>query len=272
MDIKRFFNYARYDLTINQSFYRNSAITCMLIFASISLVSFMLRWAIYDRGETIDPSGYYISWIIIMFCATAFSNIFAGCVNHPLRNKQGRISTLTLPASNSEKYCWHLLIMIVGGTLAILCSIGIADLINALFSWLVGQSPIYSYTTMCFLDLPESRLNTSLVLTGLLVGASNLSSIATFTFGNAIKWRYNIIFTILAIWIIQTIMTILSIVFVLIAPKWINAIELFISQHDFGLESVYWIAIIINLIYSAILFGLSWIRYQRVAVTNRLNK
>ena len=274
MNKQRFINYVKYDLTINRSFYRNAFLTCLIIFSSISIVTFLLQWAMDD---TVTLA--WLAWIMMAWCAMAFQNIFAGCVNHPLRNKQGRISTLTLPASNAEKFLWHMLVTIVGGSLTVLAGFTLADLINALFSWLVKLHPIQSYLAMLMFNFPDDHISSSIdnykALLIVLAVTSQLSSMATFTFGNAIKWRYNIILTILALWIIQTVATVVCIISVLCIPEIAEFIDQLLNIWTGGyehLEMPLWTYIIINLAYAAVLFWMSWVRYERAAITNRFNR
>ena len=68
---------------------------------------------------------------------TLMMAIFAGCWAHNLRNKQGRITELTLPATNLEKFTWHALLMLVGGFALSLIGLLTADGFNALLTLLV---------------------------------------------------------------------------------------------------------------------------------------
>lgn len=134
----RFANYAKWDLTINRKFYRNMFVVLGIAILSITIISFALRWLMFtvDENINIDNRLWRTSFYIVG--AVAFGiGIMSACILHPMRNKQGRITHLTLPATPSEKYTWHVLICIGGTIIASLIAIAVSDGINALLSYLV---------------------------------------------------------------------------------------------------------------------------------------
>ena len=65
MEFNRFVQYAKYDLTINKAFYRNTSIVTASIITGIAVMGFLIRWTMIrnlnvgvDSDETID-SWYY---------------------------------------------------------------------------------------------------------------------------------------------------------------------------------------------------------------------
>ncbi len=140
---ERFLNFGRYDLIINKSFYRTMALICIFGSTGIAFVAFFGRWLMANAFNSLDIEPLQDFWsyknvaitalVLIMFTGIMHV-IFAGCTFHNLRNKQGRISELTLPATNLEKYAWHLGLVIIGGTLAIILSLVCSDALNALLN------------------------------------------------------------------------------------------------------------------------------------------
>ena len=139
---KRFVNFGRYDLIINKSFYITMALFTSFGALGITLVAFVSRWLIFRNSSSGDTSfESYSNTIVFEFFLIAFFSImrtiFAGCTFHNLRNKQGRITELTLPATNLEKYVWHFSLVSIGGLLTCMASLLGADIINAILNLFV---------------------------------------------------------------------------------------------------------------------------------------
>ena len=97
-------SYANFDLTINKSFYRNLALVLGFTIVGIIVISFFCRWFSYSLG--MGPYMYNDLQTTAMFTTVviwASLYIGAGCTLHPLRNKQGRITHMTMPATNPVK-------------------------------------------------------------------------------------------------------------------------------------------------------------------------
>ena len=220
MEFNRFMQYAKYDLTINKAFYRNMSIVAVSIITGIAILGFLVRWTMVKNfGIGVDHDGsvfsYYSIGGTVIFTTGVVSLLmmmFSGCFNHPLRNKQGRISTLTLPATNGEKFLWHTLLVFVGGSLLCILSVLAADIVNALLSLIAGfpTDNIYSITKQFFRVLAMNFRSESMGELGNagmmfpihnkyyyaflgLVYASSIWTYTAFVFGNSVKYRYNII-------------------------------------------------------------------------------
>lgn len=244
---ERFANFAKYDLTINKAFYRNIALVTIAGAISVALIGFMARYSIYtnmqydsmsDIYRDVDPyafegynwvyftAAYEIGFLFIMM------QIFAGCWAHNLRNKQGRITELTLPSTNLEKFTWHALLMLVGGFIACTVSLLIADGLNALLTLITygAEDGIASlsaaigdiYTVRGFIEnviLRSTPFGVGLhdnspavrayqAMTFMIVCGS-ISQVFVYFLGNALKYKYNIILTYICLQVISTILSIL---------------------------------------------------------------
>ena len=132
-NITRFKNVARWDLTINKSFYRNFAFVVSGTILAITLFGLFFRWILMTQGNPSDEfSTVGGTAMVIAYAIGIIMCVSAGCLLHNLRNKQGRISSLTLPATNLEKFLWHTLLMIVG--MYVLCFASIVV-------WALGYFP-----------------------------------------------------------------------------------------------------------------------------------
>lgn len=240
MNTKRMLKFGRYDLTINKVFYRNMALMSAGIGVGISLLGFFGRWLVY---KSAGGSGDYMQSIYMntfasptltpltsLMLTAAFGLllcIFAGCTFHTLRKKQGRINELTLPATNAEKYCWHVLLSLGGGLLLAVGMLLSADVINLLLTLLVyGSDATLSLTLRVFENLTLSGANDSAftgpagdssILTAFRVCTilASLSQICIYIYGNSVKYRFNILITYGVMMAISTVLYILGIVLVI---------------------------------------------------------
>lgn len=148
-DFSRFLNVARWDLTINRKFY----IRQLVVITGCVLAPIILRYvrAIYSfliMNDTIsfsefkgivatsfhnmDSLNYYFG--ILYFCIVIQMLCY---MFHNLTTKQGRINELTLPATNKERFIWHVVSKVFGTILVFYASIALADLVHMFLGWAV---------------------------------------------------------------------------------------------------------------------------------------
>ncbi len=219
-------NFARYDLTINKTFYRNMVIMAISLGMGISALAFAGRMLMYNTAQKAyefvgdispdDDSHFSNTTITNVFLSILLSFlpiIFAGCTFHSFRRKQGRITELTLPATNKEKYLWHVIVSVGGGLMATLLALLSADLLNFLMHLAVyGTDYTYSLTARMWeiftlstaefdaIKLAEEATNgypiySFITALRLLVICSFFANICIHIYGNSIKYHYNIIIT-----------------------------------------------------------------------------
>lgn len=205
-DTNRFLNYARYDRTINKTFYRNMSLIAILTMMGVALVGFICRWGLYKLSPYTSMGDYSqapATVALLIATMSILTTVFAGCTFHNLRTKQSRIFELTLPATKLEKYIWHLTVSIIGSF--IICCIGLvlADALNALLNLCVypldAQSSLIA-TLFKFTDSLieiESRANIKGWAFGmhLITLSSAFFSLSFYVLGNTYKYRYNVIIT-----------------------------------------------------------------------------
>lgn len=286
MNTERLLQYARYDLTINRAFYRNISIVSLATLLSITLLGFLFRWLMADPFSPHSTTG---TALMLAAAAGSIHVLYAGCIHHPLRNKQSRISSLTLPATNGEKFLWHVLLVTVGGLLLLLAGILLSDLVNLLLSLFAGFSHIESLTEGVlslyagrFPDFdPFYQLNEipirgidAIVVAELVL---HLWSIAAFMLGNSIKWRHNIVWTLIALWLLNVIFTFLLVggaAFIVDNRLQVKSFYFSIGEEAFKqwLWAGYWIFIALTLLTGAWMVWKSWRLYCNAQLTNRLNR
>ncbi len=299
---QRFQQVAKWDLTINKNFYRNLATVTLTGVVAITVLGFFMRWMTYKTLYTDDALlAFGGTMIAISYFTGIMMIVFAGCINHPLRNKQGRITTLTLPATNQEKFVWHTLCMIGGGFLFCWLCILIADGVNALLTFMVFPVENVHSMTLQFIKilfgtsdkevtgviaevmipLEEGGIKSCVVI---WAWCEAILYISIFAFGNALKYKNNIILTIIAIAILQFMLTMLFFTCVILFSetlaenfeRWIEYIkEKFIVTDDMLVIFFNWIVIIggvVLLCLSALLWTKSYKLYCRAQITSKLNK
>lgn len=300
---QRFLNYAKWDLTINKSFYRNMTIATASIIFMVTIMGFFIRWTGWKSTKAvIDATMGDISSrmenalldklsvngtaaVIAIICALAMI-VFAGCINHPLRNKQGRITALTLPATNGEKFLWHVILMIGGGFLLCVVSLLLADLFNAALSLVTfGPEGVMSMTgaivNNCIdlykeLDYLRTDEDASVFVNSLIIYMIICYPfmLTIFAFGNALKYKFNILFTIIVLQVIQFVFSILFLIGMIsigtTVSEWIDSIDE---------ETIFNIVLSLINITSVVMVGLmvfmwwkSYNLYCKAQVTSTWNK
>lgn len=213
-DMKRFLSVGRWDVTVNKRFYTNHAIALLVLAVAPVLVRFLSAWAAGDvalfgsdaaaRYPAMDM-GYWIKFItgFYRFVFWVLPVVSLSYMFHNMVHKQGRIQELTLPASNVERFLWHLAFSLLAPMVVFFGSMLLADGLNMLFAAVFGIfSQVRSLTVAFFeqsgfmpIDLGFGLVHPLLSHTfGVLC---QLCFISTFALGNVWKYRYNLIFTCL---------------------------------------------------------------------------
>lgn len=323
---ERFVNFAKYDLTINKTFFRNMALVPVIGAIGISVAMFFGRYSMWKGmvGEDLEkyeqmkamaeggldssflmgvPGTYEhfnsapITTLLLAEFLGVMIIIFSGCWAHNLRNKQGRIMELTIPATNLEKYAWHSLLTVGGGIVLALISLLCADAFNAMFTWLLcpASDGFVSLTGNCLsivtLDLTalkslfgEARMSGmngiesdevfSSVFNSFryMVITALLCNLAIYHFGNSVKYKYNIILTYVALYVLEIVMAILFGIGMAFIVGNQYDLDLHPSDGPTLLKGFAYTEGTIFLIITIALPIISFRRYERAQVTSKLNK
>ena len=313
---ERFANFATYDLTINKSFYRNMALVNIAGAVCIALLGFIARYTFYSsivndtmggQAYSYIPDAYSFEGYNWMYLTALYElgfflimlQIFAGCWAHNLRNKQGRITELTLPATNLEKFTWHALVVLVAGFILCILSLLIADGFNALLTLInYGTENGIKSLTVSVGEMCSMRGITEIVFMRglwhnaercitnddaiqyfnaftLLVFCSAFFQSTIYFLGNAFKYKYNIILTYAAL---QVLGTVLSFVFFICVALGVNVPTIMDTTtpdiEDVGqaLTILYYVLSFITLVASAFFIWWSYNRYTKAQITSSFNK
>ncbi len=281
-DIKRFVNVARWDLAVNRPFYTKM----FMLIAACVLIPVLLRYGFFLTGafnwvqfEGEIPDEVDMMAVRIMFFSCIMYVVAMGYMFHNLRDRQGRINELTLPATNLERFLWHAIFAVVGPTLSLLVSVVIADLAHVILGWAVmGQHSFKSLTLALFDNMDnipllnfhdEDGLSRSGSLFMLLMGWSFTS---TFALGNAWKYRHNVVFTLLfhiALGLLCTF--VMGFVMAFVYDKWsgFEGFFLYLSQHRWILQTL---LIGFALIVFCAIWVLTYILYCKAQITSKRNR
>ena len=211
MNYNRFINVARWNFAINRSQYIKLALSLFLVM-SLPLLMFILK-TIWVFGVTHNtewalasvPGTSLGTWMCGCF-VVAFP-ILAGYTFHNLLTKQSRIKELTLPASNLEKFLFHALVTIVGSLLMYALSYLLLDLVQYLYVGLVfgfSHAQWVPYNSVFFDDIATrdaiETLGRSHFWLLLVMDMSYVAFLSTFVLGGAIKYKHNVLWTVLFHW------------------------------------------------------------------------
>lgn len=210
-DIHRISNVARWDLNTNRKTYTKYALSVIAMYVVIAMYSYVVDY-LGARNDNVRASfheGYgdiYFAAGIAAFMATAFSLqtlLFMSAMFHNLRTRQGRINELMLPATNIEKFAWHVFLIVVANWSLMLVGVLVADALHCLFLMTVyGTSvPLASITASVFDNLVTMQsldYDTYVSWIGLLGFLFfGHAFVATFALGSAWKYRRSLATTML---------------------------------------------------------------------------
>ena len=212
-NIRRFCAVARWDLTINRAFYNKMA----MAIAACSILPVLFYHAIELLEKVMDSDGVgkpYSSFLGDLEIISVFISVFSsialtvvlGFMFHNLRNRQGRIAELTLPASNIERFLWHAFVVLVGAHVCFLMSVALAEILNAILVAVTFNFGDYEYVSLTakvcnnfYRTLPTSMVFDESFHLGAYVAIilSSLLGMSVYPLFNAWKYRHNIAYTIL---------------------------------------------------------------------------
>ena len=211
MNLNRFINVARYNFAINRAQYMKLALSLVLAM-SLPLLIFIVKsiWvsAITHNTEwalASIPGTDMGNWMSV--CFVFAWPILAGYTFHNLLTKQSRIKELTLPASNCEKFLFHALVTIVGSLLAYVVGYFMLDILQYFYvgivygfsnaEWIPYSSIFFAHNSNMDIHLIDGEASLWFTLISEFYLVAFLS---TFVLGNAIKYKHNVLWTILFHW------------------------------------------------------------------------
>ena len=207
----RFFNVARWDLTVNSQFYTRSALlmlaaTCMPV-VLYYLFGMLTNNPLYLEVNKADNLGGFVGTIALIGCA--YLIISSGYMFHNLLTRQGRINELTLPSTNLERFLWHFVVIVLGVQVVYACGVVLADLLHVLFRLAIPGAEIRSLSYQLLLnswsEIPsfsdDSHIDFGITL---FIYIMTCCFVRSFCLANAWKYRYNIPWTFFIYFLLHT--------------------------------------------------------------------
>ena len=262
-DTNRFMNLLKYEIFTESKGFARGAIGL-----TIGLAFFFMTKLYFKRGLLQEIPIYSILADVALFVGFVLMMV-AGCsIFKNLLSKQNRITFLSLPASNLEKYISRFIWVNVGYAIMFVIAVIFADLLLALFSLMLGLGVHGSVTVTLFAELFESKtvlysriLNPGyfsvMVCTIMLFMQSSWTLLGTLFRKNAWLWTL----------CIQ----------VFLGTSWAMAIsssdsflsQLWLSFHStLGHDLFFWIHVILGLAASALMYWGSYRIFCRMQVIN----
>ena len=306
---KRFANYANFDLTINKNFYRNLALVLFFTIVGIVVLSFFMRWLTYQVSA---PSSIYndltLTSLVVIVIMQFSLYIAGGCTLHPLRNKQGRITNLTMPATNLEKYTWHVLVCVIGALVVSVLSVAVADLINYLMTIAVFKNSegvqslfvsVFSNTTGTAIQNFTNQMHASMngvtitdptyvspqdALLGNILNASLFVTWANifcttsiYAFGNSLKYKFNLPITYIILKAIEFFFAIILFIGMIWFTANIDTMDRVFAEEDVraffeNLHIYLYVWGSISILAGIGFFAWAYNRYTKAQLCNKLNK
>ncbi len=198
---RRFACVARWDLTVNRHFYLRSSLVVFIVMALPTLLAIPKLMSAAEYGWSL-PS-------LVTTASTAASTIslyltllpfLVGYMLHNLLDRQGRIRELTLPATNLERFLWHVCLPVVGSLVVAVLSFVVLDVLHFIvFTSIVGPSMDGEFVnTMVRLRGSMSVIALESVSPTSFTVLLWLFFLSTMALGNAYRYHHNILFTLVA--------------------------------------------------------------------------
>lgn len=248
---------------------RNIFITLGVMFGILLLISLIIT---KSNGTELSPNEMRpISlWIFYLWACSLAVSIIGSLTFSSMSSKSKRISNLMIPASQSEKFISQCLLYVVGGNLALIISLLVADAVSGLF---YGYKPGWiqlGYTTG-FFDVVSSNPKALhlTVMIGLGILWAFLFGQSIYVLGSAWWPKKSFLKTFVALFVLQW-STILLIPFGLVTDiipdclRWLRD-----NITEFNVFFIGWCVIVLLYLLLAGVYFLAWQRYKRLEVVKR---
>ncbi len=265
-------NFARWDLTINRSFYLRVVAGIFAVLAIPAFFSVVRYLSAFQYGFVPYPQELAAATANnMMGLYRCLLLLFFGYTFHNLLTKQGRINELTLPASNAEKFTWHVLLILFGSAIVAVVSFFVIDLLHYLSIGLcIGFDHAYELAS-ALISIKQSFFDVNEFVLYVL-------ALSTFLLGNALKYRHNVPLTILADICLgfASIIVSLSLVSLFVLNKMEDSTNSYwnIVEKSFAFESdnLNTIVLVILGCLSVVCWAWAYWLYTRATITSKRNR
>lgn len=250
---------------------RNIFISVGVMFGIILLISLLLTkstdhdydWRGSERGA--------ILWMIYIWVASLVVQIAGSLTFSSMSTKSKRISNLMLPAKQSEKFVSQCLLYVVGGNIALILSLILADTLSAtIFGFAPGWYYMPQYISLSDFDNSIPHVINFLTLSAFGVLWFFLFGQAIYVLGSAWWPRKSFLKTFVALFALQILIPViipLGTFFDVAGDlmKWIEAKDFSVNQ----VLAAGWCVLIFAYCLIAGIYALAWQRYKRLEIVKK---
>lgn len=285
-DFNRFVNVAKWDVAINRSFYMKMALVVFTVMAFNVLTYMATVWWHVEMsdGEAIGPT-MMLAPIFASMQVTMLTRYFTvlplllGTIFHNLRTRQGRIGELTLPATNLEKFVWHVLFVLLSSAAAAVVSYLVLDVVQYLYTGIMlgFEDAGFMITHYEWLHglidaargfLAGSELHDVVVMLLVFGCCAYVAYASTFALGNALKYRHNVVLTLLFHVLFFFVgLFMMGFVVAMVAQN-LEFFEHWFYKEEIGMT----ICSLIFVAVAMLCWWRTWVLYTRAQITTRRNK
>lgn len=272
---KRVANIAMWDMNINRQAYVKYALFMVGVYVMIAMYSYVAGFLSGSAGAFSD-AGFVLTITAAMGSAhTLQTMLLMSTMFHGLRTRQGRVNELTLPASNQEKFLWHVIRTVAANWVTFAAGVVLADVLHVIFV----MSFYGTGVEISSITVRVCRLWTVLLDFGNIVGyvdgavvvflpvgwfLMSRAIFSTFALGSAWKYRRSFVNTLLfhiALWLILLVGVLTAVSFqpFVISPQTLINLRFLIR-----IDSWLW-AFVFMAFASALFFGV-WVLTYRLYV------
>lgn len=288
-DFSRFLDVARWDLYINRQAYVKYTSMVVGVYVLIAMYTYVTAYLGSDGNELLGYAfndSIYSTGIAMTSCSlfTFQTLIVMNSMFHGIHTRQGRVNELTLPATNLEKFSWHVVRTLCFNFVTFVVGIWVADALHCLFVWgaygfdtdissITGHVfNAFSNFSQMLPDLHE-EVSVALVMTVIAGNLLTYAFVSTFALGSAWKYRrsfattilYHIVFWLVIVFVSMAMFAVLSPVFA----------EMGTDIFDFLAKSESWHWALLLLVFSVSVFVVIWYLtyrlYCNAQITTRRN-
>lgn len=253
---------SRRDLVENR---RNLLMTLGVMFGLLLLVAILITKVASD-DITFTPEGRGVAvWVTFFYLSILVVQVLGSLTFSSLSLKVKRINALMLPAAKSEKFMSRILIYVVGGNIALIVSLLLADALSAL---LFGVVPGFTFMPI---EVFFSGLNMERAYAGLFVTIFVMLFIQSiYMLGSALWPRLSFLKTFMALLAIQILLPII-IPFGLVSDfvEWFGEIVDSWNISETMGHVLGWTALALCYALTAGVYYVTWRIYKRTQVIQR---
>ncbi len=245
---------------------RNLLMTLGVMFGLLLLVALLITKIQADTAFSSAEGRSVVVWVTFLYLSMLVVQVLGSLTFSNLSLKVKRINALMLPAAQSEKFMSRILIYIVGGNMALIVSLLLADALSAL---VFGMAPGFIF--MPIGEMLSCVRNVELLLATILVMVFVMLFIqSVYMLGSALWPRLSFLKTFMALLAIQILLPIIipsGLVYDFV--EWFGEIVVSWNISETAAHVLGWTALAVCYAVTAGVYYVTWRVYKRTQVIQR---